>query len=428
MKVLRLRCDNFKRLVVVDLSPNGDSVKITGKNKAGKSSILDAIEVAFCGAKSAPDKPIRKGQSGAKIVVETEDLVVTRKWTAKSDSLLVANKEGMVYRAGQSVLDKLNGTLSFDPGAFSRMEPKEQAALLRKITGLDTSKLEGERLRVYNERTMVNADAKKLSARVEAAVLPECPDEIPEEIDVASLVELKDATVAELNANKACRDKLQGSENAIKAYDNEISRLQSLISDVKIRLECETKHYNEIAEKVDALKDPDVAPINAKLAKSKDHNEGVRRLQKFRDDFDRAEAEKARLEQEAKQAKDKADSLTARIEAIDATKQKMLADAKFPVPGMSVEGDTVLIDGVPFSQASTSEQIRIGLAMGAALNPELRVVLIRDGSLLDDESKAYVAKYATEHDIQVFMEIVDDQDGDGVEIVDGTVAVESGDE
>jgi len=78
--------------------------------------------------------------------------------------------------------------------------------------------------------------------------------------------------------------------------------------------------------------------------------------------------------------------------------------------------------GVPFSQASSAEQLRVSVAMGLAMNPTLRVVLIRDGSLLDSASMQLIAEEAAKNKAQVWVERVS-EDGAGCTVVieDGMV-------
>jgi hypothetical protein len=54
---------------------------------------------------------------------------------------------------------------------------------------------------------------------------------------------------------------------------------------------------------------------------------------------------------------------------------------------------------VPFAQASSAEQLRVSVGMGLAINPIFRVILIKDGSLLDEDSRAMIAEMAAEHDV-----------------------------
>lgn len=61
--------------------------------------------------------------------------------------------------------------------------------------------------------------------------------------------------------------------------------------------------------------------------------------------------------------------------------------------------------------------------MAMATNPELRVIRILDGSLLDDTNLALITDMATEHDYQVWIERVGTTaDGTAVLIEDGQVA------
>ena len=90
--------------------------------------------------------------------------------------------------------------------------------------------------------------------------------------------------------------------------------------------------------------------------------------------------------------------------------------------GLGFDEDGVTYQGVPFSQASAAEQIRVSLAMAMALNPKLRVIRILDGSLLDADNLALIAEMATVSDYQVWIERVGDGDGIGVVIDDGAVA------
>ena len=68
MKIIKLTAENFMRLVAVEISPQGNAIMITGKNGAGKSSVMEAIKALFQGKKYHPDKPIRDGADHAEII------------------------------------------------------------------------------------------------------------------------------------------------------------------------------------------------------------------------------------------------------------------------------------------------------------------------------------------------------------------------
>ena len=114
---------------------------------------------------------------------------------------------------------------------------------------------------------------------------------------------------------------------------------------------------------------------------------------------------------------------TTRIEAIDEEKAAKLAATKFPIPGLSFTDDCVLFNGLPFLQASGADQLRVSVAIAAALNPKLRVMLVRDGSLLDPQSLALLGQLAAEHDLQVWVERVGRDESCSVVIEDGHLGV-----
>jgi hypothetical protein len=109
----------------------------------------------------------------------------------------------------------------------------------------------------------------------------------------------------------------------------------------------------------------------------------------------------------------------------EAQRKAALAKARMPIEGLAFGVDdagkaTVLFNGQPFEQASTAEQIRASTAIAMAGNPQLRVLRIKDGSLLDEDSMALVAEMAAAEDFQLWVEVVR---GDGVGIImeDGAV-------
>jgi hypothetical protein len=93
------------------------------------------------------------------------------------------------------------------------------------------------------------------------------------------------------------------------------------------------------------------------------------------------------------------------------------------VPGLGLSDDGVTFGGLPFAQASSSEQLRVSVAIGLALNPKLKVLLIRNGNMLDDDSLKAVAAQAEEAGAQVWCEwVTSNPEGVSVMIEDGRVA------
>ena len=73
-------------------------------------------------------------------------------------------------------------------------------------------------------------------------------------------------------------------------------------------------------------------------------------------------------------------------------------------------------------EQEAAERLRTSTAIAMAKNPKVRVILIRDGSLLDSDNMAVITDLANAHDFQVWIERVDESGEVGVVIEDGQVA------
>lgn len=76
MRIIKLTAENVKRLKVVDITPKGDVVEITGPNESGKTSVLDSIWWAIAGERVIQSEPIRQGEEEARIRLDLGDIIV----------------------------------------------------------------------------------------------------------------------------------------------------------------------------------------------------------------------------------------------------------------------------------------------------------------------------------------------------------------
>ncbi len=432
MKIIELQSENIKRLKAVRIKPDGSLVQITGKNGAGKTSVLDSITMALAGGDVIPEKPIREGEEKAKVVVDLGDIKVTRTWTANDKTYLaVETKEGAKYPSPQALLDKLTGRLSFDPLAFARMEGKKQVETLRQLTGVDFSQVNKKREEAYSERSQVNREIKNLEIRLSSLPDTDAPDD---EVDISFIMEDMDKAQRIKECNN---EKRQLFSDLQKEHNNYVERAESIslsISDIEVqinKLQDQIKHLNEkksechhlINKTADQLKamhveikilgDPNMSIYAEKMKQAHETNGAVR-----------AKRARLALAAEITTQKDLSDALTVKIEGIDKEKEATLSQAKFPVTGLSFDESGVTYNGIPFSQASSAEQLRVSVAMGLALNPKIRVILIRDGSLLDEDNLRVIAEMAEVNDAQCWIERVATDERVGVVIEDGEVISE----
>ncbi len=161
------------------------------------------------------------------------------------------------------------------------------------------------------------------------------------------------------------------------------------------------------------LQDPDFSELDRKIEEAQRINQIV---------FQR---EQKGLHMESRDAAQKEyDEYTNKISLLSQYREDLLTDAKIPVPGLSInEEGVVVFEDVPVSQRGKSMRIRIGLAVCAALRPEVRVILVYDGNDIDSTGMQIIYDWAKEHDFQVWIERIQNSGKGGVafEISEGKV-------
>lgn len=414
MKIVQLESSNLKRLVAVEINPDGNLVVIGGRNGQGKTSVLDSIMYAMAGERSICTKPVRSGQKKAKVVCTLDDLVVTRTFTDEGGgALTVTSRDGKSkYSSPQYMLNELVGKLSFDPLDFCRLKPAQQLETLRALVGLDFSALDAKRKKLFDERAVAGRDVNGRKTQIES--MPRYPEAPADEISVAELAQRLEAIDAHNDEQRDRERSIADANLEVENAEAEIRHVERKIEELQKELERWQKARDLRAESRDDLPKPeplqDREPIRQQIVAAEETNKKVR-----------ANAARAALEKNFADAKQTYDELTDQIESIDKEKERQLQSTTFPVNGLSLSDDGVLFNGLPFDQASSAEQLRISVAMGLALNPKLKVLLIRDGSLLDDDSLRMVAEMAERADGQVWIERVGEGAECSVIIEDGSV-------
>lgn len=422
MKIMELVCENVKRLSVVEIRPDGNLVQICGPNGSGKTSVLDAIAWALQGASGVQSQPIRKGAKNARIRIDLGDLIVTRRFSEHGSTLTVENKEGLVHKTPQAILDRLMGSIAFDPLAFARQRPREQFDTLRSLVkvDLDFAAIERDNAADFSKRTELNREAK--AKRAQAVAMGSFPADLPaEKIDTEPLItRIADAGRhnADIEREKERRQAtLTQAEKLRAAAAEQRSRATELRRQAEEEEGCAARNEQRAAEAAEEVKSalPLPAPIDPLEVRNRLRDAEVTNANIERRNQQAATIEKARkLEAEA-------EALTARMSEREQAKRDAIAAAKMPVEGLGFGDGQVTLNGVPFEQGSDAEQLRASCAIAMAANPKLRVLRIRDGSLLDENGLRLLAEMADAHDYQVWIERVDTSGKVGVVLEDGHV-------
>jgi DNA repair exonuclease SbcCD ATPase subunit len=427
-RIVRLAAENLKRLHAVEVNPNGSLVEVTGRNGNGKSSLLDAIVLALGGG-TMPKAPIRVGEDEARIEVDLGDYLVIRRFKRREDgsilpTLTVQNAEGAKYSSGQAILTDLIGRLAFDPLEFTRLPPKEQFDTLKQfVPDFDFNANAGARKAAFDERTDVNRDLKNLKSQVAGFSIPSgTPDEEINIDDLTAELEAVGKHNTDIEARKANRERVADEASRFRsvaqdyrAQADEMERRAKELRDQATEAEANAERNDKRLAEAGPLPEPkDPSTIRARIEAANIANATVR---------DKKRMDQLIRQAEAKEAESKA--LTGEIERLDAAKLKAIAEAKMPVDGIGFADDYLTLNGLPFDQASGAEQLRASVAVAIAANPKLRVLVVKDGALLDDDSMKIVAEMAEKHDCQIWLETVTSDRPGALVIEDGRLAHEA---
>ena len=429
LRIVALEATNVKRLVAIRIEPKGHVVTLTGRNGAGKSSCLDAIAYALGGKALVPSEPIRRGETSASVTVDLGDLVVERRFTPTTSYLEVRGKDGARYPSPQTILDTLTGRLTFDPLEFMRETPKQQAEILLELAGLSEGlrKLEIERERVFAERTSVNRELKAAEARLAGAqaAADGTPDE---EVSAAALLQELDQAESVRRTNSQARRKVEEAALYVQELQREqqgvqvdLEEARQRVNALEAKLEAATARTATFAAEVRkldeaavTLQDPDLGPIRERIAAVDQVNHQVR-----------AKRARAILEAGTAALRATAAARTQDLEELETQRAQLLGGAAFPVQGLSVRDGQAVYNDVLLEQVSAAEQLRVSIEIGWALHPRLKVLLVKDGSLLDDDMLGLIRRATVERDAQLWIERVHVGAGEAAIIIEDGAVVEA---
>ena len=145
-------------------------------------------------------------------------------------------------------------------------------------------------------------------------------------------------------------------------------------------------------------KKPSAEEVTLRLTQAQNHNAKCGQLAQF-----------TQKSAEVITLKEKLNKIVEDIASIDKQKQLLIKDSNLPVPGLSFTDDQVFYEGLPLeeTQVQKSKIIEIGVRIAMAMNPNLRTIVISDGSLLDKNTYASILAVAQEKGYQMLIEMVD---------------------
>ena len=357
----------MKRIRACAITPtqNGLTV-IGGRNNQGKTSVLDAIAWALGGDRHRPSRAVREGSAiPPRLCVKLSNGILVER-TGKNSDLKVTDTEGR--RAGQQLLNEFVEQLALDLPKFMQSSAKEKAETLLKIIGVgdQLTELERKESALYNDRLAIGriADQKAKYAK-EAVGYPDAP---MEPVSAYDLIQRQQDILARNGENQRKRQRAAQLEAQRESLRRQLDDLQAkyeaVCGDCEIARRDALDLLDESTEELEA-DIRNVEAINIKV---------------------RANQEKARAEEEARDYQNQYDTLTSEIEDIRQKKRDLLLGANLPLPGLSVEDGELVYMGKPWDCMSGSDQLKVSAAIVRAIKPQCGFVLLDKLEQMDPDT------------------------------------------
>lgn len=357
VKINTLEFENVKRIKAVSLEPSQNGLTIIGgKNGQGKTSVIDAICWALGGEKYRPSKAQREGAllpPNLKVTL-SNGIVVERK--GKNSSLKVTDPCG--NKSGQQLLNSFIDTFALDIPQFMNCTNKEKANILLRIIGVGDklAELENKETETYNRRHAIGQIADQKSKHAAEMTFYENVPQIP--ITASELISQQQEILARNGENQRKRQ--------LKAqYDFELEQARQKLDEAKRIFALAQSNAIMASKSAENLIDESTAELEKSIAEIDIINTKIR-----------ANLDKEKAEEEAKEYKEQYDILSNELDNIRKEKYDLLHGADLPLDNLSVEGGELTYKNQKWDNMSGSEQLRVATAIVRQLNPECGFVLL----------------------------------------------------
>lgn len=409
VKINKLEIENVKRVKAVTIEPTSNGLTILGgNNNQGKTSVLDAIAWALGGNKYKPSKPARDGSMNPPTLrLELSNgLIVERK--GKNSDLKVTDPSGQ--KAGQQLLDSFVEELALNLPKFIESSAKDKANTLLQIIGVGEKlwELDRKEERLYNERRTIGqiADQKKKYA-AEQPQYPEAPNEL---VSIADLIHEQQEILARNGENARKRQNRENIVNSLHLSEARLKQLKEQLAQEEATHESLMSDYIAANKSIEDLVDESTDEIESSIANIEEINRKVR-----------ANLDKEKAEEDAKQYSSQYDQLTKEIQDVRDERTSLLDSADLPLPGLSVEDGELVFEGQKWDNMSGSQQLRVSTAIVRKLKPECGFVLLDKLEQMDIPTLTEFGKWLESEGLQAIATRVSSGEECQIIIEDGYV-------
>ena len=409
IKINKLEIENVKRIKAVKIEPTASGLTIVGgNNNQGKTSVLDSIAWALGGEKYRPSQPQREGSTIPPTlhIVLNNGLIVERK--GKNSSLKVTDPSG--NKGGQQLLNEFVEQLALDLPKFMEASGREKAQTLLKIIGIgdQLATLDQEENELYNQRRTIGqiADQKEKFAK-EQPYYSDAPKEL---ISPSDLIRQQQEILARNGENQRKRDQVKKYEDSVFFLRQSVESMNEQLEEEKRKLQEAEKNLQIAQMNAQDLQDESTAELEESISNIEEINRKVR-----------ANLDKDKAEEDAREYRDQYNALTADINKTRNAKTDLLQSAELPLPELSVKEGELIYKGQQWDNMSGSDRLKVSTAIVRKLNPKCGFVLLDKLEQMDLQTLNEFGKWLEQEGLQAIATRVSTGDECSIIIEDGYV-------
>lgn len=431
MKILKLAISGARliKAALFEFKPVG-LTEIKGKNKQGKTTVIDVLCGAFLGKAELHPRMISSGEEVMKIKVTTdEDLEIRRSYSETSDVLTVSKIVGenaVKIPSPQKFLDELISWIALRPQEFVNADAATKKKMLMKEIGIDFTEIDKKIKTKEEDRTLKGREVKAFGN----PVLPEIPEGL-KRVDVVDLNNQKNVIIEENKLKTSAYNKsleiVAENQREFNAIIDFFNKLRDNAIDLKDSMKALPENVKEVVRDkgFDSIRDaikvliheepkPTVelpVPAPPELRDTSHIDEKINnadQINRMFDNFDKITLELRAIEKAQKEY----ESLTEEIATLRQQKQKMLEDADIGIKDLVIDEQGIFVNGIFSEDWSGMEGIKYAVQFGLKRS-KLRVVAIDGFELFDNDSRNDFIKFCEDNDIQAIVTTVSSEYSDG---------------
>jgi chromosome segregation ATPase len=398
-----VKLKDFKVIKSIEKEINGKSVFLIGENGRGKSSFMQAIQIALGNSDVIPAE--MSGEGVVDVTKDGQPYSFAFKTGKDGKPVLTVTLPNGLKETKKGIIGGIVGSLSFDINEFVKMSDstsgrKKQVEEFKKllpqefIQGLASFETKVKNL--YDDRTEIGRKITTLEGFIkESKLFGEDLKKAPVDVAVLNL-DLEKANEHNQKIQEVKR-RYDEREKKIESDLNAIEELKAKIAEMERVVQTTQTIQKDAGEWIKKNLEVDTAPLvsainnasehNVIASKAEEHNKKIKQLDEFKEQYG---------------------ELTVQIEVNKQAISDAIKDFDSPVEGLTFDDEQLLYNGTPVNvnNLSTSEIIHLGIKMKFASNPECGLMFVEHASEIGAARLKEIMDYAKQYDLQMFFEEV----------------------